>query len=116
MSSDNPVITYQDNMQLKQTSMRHLQLSKLQKEKLKQGKMWDSTVRGWRVATTCDIENLFKDEQTAVLPQREVRKLQYEDTKIGEAYFSAIAFIVFTSQEIKQGIDLLGHPVWYAML
>jgi hypothetical protein len=96
--------------------MRHLRLSKLQKEKLKQGKMWDFTVRGWRVATTCDIENLFGGEQTAVLPQRKVRKLQYEDTKIGEAYFSAIAFIVFTLQQIKQGIDLLVHPVWYGML
>ena len=78
--------------------------------------MWDFTVRGWRVATTCDIENLFGGEQTAVLPQRKVRKLQYEDTKIGEAYFSAIAFIVFTLQQIKQGIDLLEHPVWYGMV
>jgi urease accessory protein UreF len=78
--------------------------------------MWDFTVRDWRVATTCDIENLSEGEQTAVLPQRKVRKLQYEDTKIGEAYFSAIAFIVFTLQEIKQGIYLLGHPVWYGMV
>ena len=85
VSCDNPVITYQDNMQLKRTSMRHLRLSKLQKEKLKQGKMWDFTVRGWRAATVCDIEDLFGDEQSAVLPQREIQKLKYEDTKIGKS-------------------------------
>ena len=85
MSCNNPVITYQDNMQLKRTSMRDLQLSKLQKEKLKQGKMWDFNVRGWRAPTVCDIEDLCRNEQSAALPQREIQKLKYEDTKIGKS-------------------------------
>lgn len=87
MSCDNPVITYQDNMQLKRTSMRHLRLSKLQKDKLKQGKMWDFTVRGWRAANANDIEDLFEDEQTAVFPQRKLHELKYEDTKIGKLLY-----------------------------
>ena len=36
-----PVVTYQDNMQMSRTSLRHLGLSKLQKEKMRQEKMWD---------------------------------------------------------------------------
>ena len=79
-----PVITYQDNMQLKRTSLRHLRLSKLQKEKVKQGKMWDFTVRGYRATSTEDIEDLFEDAATAVLPQRDVRQLTYDDTKLGK--------------------------------
>ena len=79
-----PVITYQDNMQLARTSMRHLQLSKLQKEKVKQGKMWDFTVRGWRAANINGIEHLFDDEETASKQPRELKSLEYEETKIGK--------------------------------
>lgn len=71
-------------MQLKRTSLRHLRLSKLQKEKVKQGKMWDFTIRGYRAASTEDIEDLFEDAATAVLPQRDVRQLTYDDTKLGK--------------------------------
>jgi hypothetical protein len=84
VADDQPVITYQDNLQMKRTSMRHLRLSKLQKEKMKQNKMWDFTVRGWRVADTDGIEDLFKDKNTAVTPQRKLASLKYEDTKIGK--------------------------------
>jgi len=64
--------------------MRHLRLSKLQKDKMAQGKMWDFTVRGWRVADIKGIEELFKEPATATEPQRDITTLQYEDTKIGE--------------------------------
>ena len=73
---------YQDNMQISRTSLRHLQLSKLQKEKVLQGKMWDFTVRGWREADISGIENHFNDKE-AVKPQKLVKKLEYKDTKIG---------------------------------
>lgn len=79
-----PVITYQDNMQLARTSMRHLRLSKLQKEKVKQGKMWDFTVRGWRAANINGIEHLFDNEETASKQPRELKSLEYEETKIGK--------------------------------
>ena len=49
-----------------------------------QGKMWDFTVRGWRVADIKGIEELFKEPATATEPQRDITTLQYEDTKIGE--------------------------------
>jgi hypothetical protein len=88
VADDKPVITYQDNLQMKRTSMRHLRLSKLQKEKMKQNKMWDFTVRGWRVADTDGIEELFKVKDTGVTPQRDVSSLEYEDTKIGK-YFGS---------------------------
>ena len=47
--------------------------------------MWDFTVRGWQAATVCDIEDLLENEQSAVLPQREIQKLKYEVTKIGKS-------------------------------
>ena len=56
------------------TSMCHLQLSKLQKEKVKQGKMWNFTVRGWRVANINGIEHLFENEETASKQPRELKK------------------------------------------
>ena len=84
VADDQPVITYQDNLQMKRTSMRHLRLSKLQKEKMKQNKMWDFTVRGWRVADTTGIEELFSKKDTAATSQRKVNSLKYEDTKIGK--------------------------------
>ena len=82
-SSALPVVTYQDNMQMSRTSLRHLRLSKLQKEKMRQEKMWDFTVRGWRVANVTGMESNF-DEVEALKSQREVKKLKYEDTKIGK--------------------------------
>jgi hypothetical protein len=84
VSNDNPVIMYQDNMQMSRTSLRHLRLSKLEKEKMKQEKMWDFTVRGWHVADITGIESHFQDEKLAAKPQKEVTKLKYEDTKIGK--------------------------------
>ena len=78
---DNPVITYQDNVQLKRTSMRHLRLSKLQKDKMKQMKMWDFTVRGWRLANVAGIENLFLAQETAVDQQRKVNTLNIRTQK-----------------------------------
>jgi hypothetical protein len=78
-----PVITYQDNMQMFRTSLRHLRLSKLQEDKLKQGKMWDFTVRGWREADISGIEANFEKDDLALKPQQEVKSLKYEDTKIG---------------------------------
>ena len=83
MADDQPVITYQDNLQMKRTRMRHLRLSKLQKEKMKQNKMWDLAMRGWRIADTDGIEELFSNKDTAATSQREVSSLKYEDTKIG---------------------------------
>ena len=53
---------------------------------MKQNKMWDFTVRGWRVAETDGIEELFKVKDTGLTPQRNVKSLEFEDTKIGE-YF-----------------------------
>ncbi|KAK3745425.1 hypothetical protein QZH41_010249, partial [Actinostola sp. cb2023] len=82
VSESNPVITYQDNMQVKRTSMRHLRLSKLQKSKVKQGKMWDFTVRGWRAADITGIEDMFDDPVNTSESQKDVSKLKYEDTKI----------------------------------
>jgi hypothetical protein len=73
---------YQDNMQISCTSLRHLQLSTLQKEKVLQGKMWDFTVRGWREADISGIENHFNDKE-AVKPHKLVKKLEYKDAKIG---------------------------------
>ena len=59
-----PVITYQDNMQLMRTAMRHVRLSKLQKEKTKLNKMWDFTVRGWRVVDITGLEKEFGEKKT----------------------------------------------------
>ncbi len=50
---------------------------------MKQEKMWDFTVRGWRVADATGMEDNFKDKAKAVEPQKEVKDLKYEDTKIG---------------------------------
>ena len=71
-------------MQMSRTSLRHLRLSKLEKDKMKQEKMWDFTVRGWRVADINGMETLFKDEELSTKPQREVKTLRYKDTKIGK--------------------------------
>lgn len=70
-------------MQLMRTWLRHLRLSKLQKEKLKQNKMCDFTVRGWRVADENGIERLFKNKETAIDPQKDIKTLKYEDILIG---------------------------------
>ena len=70
-------------MQMSRTSLRHLRLSKLQKEKTKQGKMWDFTVRGWRVADVSGIESNFDDETLSMKPQQDLKDLIYEETKIG---------------------------------
>ena len=100
-----PVVTYQDNMQMSRTSLRHLRLSKLQKEKMRQEKMWDFTVRGWRVADVTGMESTF-DEVEAVKPQREVKKLEYEDTKISKfcVLNSLTERINFTSQLVRLGL------------
>lgn len=79
VNKDHPVITYQDNMQMARTSLRHLRLSKLQKEKT-----WDFTVRGWRAADITGLESYFQDEKASVKPQRLVKDVVYKDTKIGE--------------------------------
>lgn len=78
MADDQPVITYQDNLQMEITSMHHLLLSKLQKEKMKQNKMWDFTVRGWRIPDTGGLEELFNSKDTAATSQRKVNSLEYE--------------------------------------
>ena len=57
VADDQAVITYQDNLQMKRTSMRHLRLSKLQKEKMKQDKMWDFTVRVGELLTQMASKN-----------------------------------------------------------
>ena len=54
--------------------MRHLLLSKLTKDKTKQNKIWDFTVRGWRV----------DKQETAKAQQMDVGKLKYDDIKIGK--------------------------------
>ena len=84
LSVQQPIITYQDNMQISRTSLRHLRLSKLQKDKVLQGKMWDFTVRGWREANICGIEEHFKGKE--VKSQQPVKDLKYQDTKIGNVY------------------------------
>ena len=70
-------------MQIMRTSLRHLRLSKLRKEKLKQEKIWDFTVRGWRAVDLNGIEDYFRDPSTAVEPQSKVSTVKYEDTKLG---------------------------------
>ena len=82
-TSTQPVITYQDNMQMSRTSLRHLRLSKLQKAKTKQEKMWEFTVQRWRVADVSAIESNFDDEALSMKPQRDLKDLIYEETKIG---------------------------------
>lgn len=90
--SDNvPVITYQDNMQLMRTSMRHLRLSKLKQDKTAQQKMWDFTVRGYRVADISGLEELFANEATASTPQMELSSLKYEDITISMFIINSIA-------------------------
>jgi hypothetical protein len=81
VEKETPVVTFQDNMQLMRTSMRHLRLSKLHKDKVKQNKIWDFTVRGWRVADISGIEYLFQNK-SSVEPQRAVKDLKYEDLLI----------------------------------
>ena len=70
MADDKPVITYQDNLQMKRTSMRHLRLSKLQKEK-----MWDFTVID-------GIEELFKVKDTGVTSQQDVIRLNTKTQRL----------------------------------
>ena len=77
MTDDLPVVTFQDNMQMMRTSLRHLRMSKLQKEKFKQNKMWDFTVRGWRVADIEGIEDMFQDESQKVVPDMLIGKAVY---------------------------------------
>jgi hypothetical protein len=91
VADNQPVITYQDNLQMKRTSMRYLRLSKLQKEKMKQNKMWDFTVRGWRVADTDGLEELFSNKDTAATSQKEVNALEYKDTKIGKYMYNKMS-------------------------
>ncbi|KAK3754178.1 hypothetical protein QZH41_020604, partial [Actinostola sp. cb2023] len=81
MVDDCPVITFQDNMQLMRTSLRHLRLSKLHKEKVNQNKMWDFTVRGWRAADITGIEKLFQNK-SAIESQQSVKSLKYDDLLI----------------------------------
>ena len=71
-------------MQIMRTSLRHLRLSKLHKEKLRQEKVWDFTVRGWRAADTTKIQHLFQDSKSAVDPQGDVSNMKYSDTKLGK--------------------------------
>ncbi|CAB3983671.1 Hypothetical predicted protein [Paramuricea clavata] len=77
LSNQLPVITYQDNMQISRTSLRHLRLSKLQKEKIKQGKMWDFTVRGWREADITGIEHHFNEKEAVEAQKPECKKNFY---------------------------------------
>ena len=70
-------------MQIMRTSFKNLRLSKLHKEKLKQEKVWDFSVRGWRAVNTSGIEEYFWDPKTAAQPQGEVCKMKYKDTKLG---------------------------------
>ena len=81
VTDDCPVVTFQDNMQLMRTSLRHLRLSKL--HKVKQNKMWDFTVRGWRVADITGIEDLFQDESTFE-SQQVVKNLKFNDMLIAK--------------------------------
>ena len=62
-------------MQMSCTSLRNLRLSKLQKEKTKQGKMWDFTARGWRVADVSGMESNFDDEALSMKPQGDLKDL-----------------------------------------
>ncbi|CAB4006400.1 Hypothetical predicted protein [Paramuricea clavata] len=78
VEKETPVVTFQDNMQLMRTSMRHLRLSKLHKDKVKQNKIWDFTVCGWRVVDISGIEDLFQ-YKSSVEPQRAFKDLKYED-------------------------------------
>ncbi|KAK3729312.1 hypothetical protein QZH41_011439 [Actinostola sp. cb2023] len=105
-----PVITYQDNMQLMRTSMRHLRLSKLHKEKQKQNKMWDFTVRGWRKADISGIENLFKHKETAVDPQKDIRSLEYSEIKIESNQEHLELWNAFKEKKTLQKLDkVLNH-------
>ena len=80
-SSALPVVTYQDNIQ---------------------EKMWDFTVRGWRVANITGMESNF-DEVESLKSQREVKKLKYEDTKIGK--FCLLGYLT-------EGIKFTSECVW----
>ena len=68
---------------MSRTSLRHLRLSKLQKEKTKQEKMWDFTVRGWRIADVSGMELNFEDEALSTKPQKDVKDLKYDETNTG---------------------------------
>ena len=87
LKQDEPVVTFQDNMQLMRTSLRHLRLSKLQKEKAKQGKLWDFTARGWRVADITGLEEFFGSLETAAEPQQSISALEYKDVLIATVMF-----------------------------
>ena len=70
--------------------MRHLRISKLTQDKTKQNKLWDFTVRGWRVADITGIENLFSKPETAKAQQMDVEELKYNDIKIGKYIYCAL--------------------------
>ena len=89
-------------MQISRTSLRHLRLSKLQKEKIKQGKMRDFTVRGWREADITGIEHHF-NEKEAVEAQKPVKKLVFKDTKIGKC-FRFLGKLVYWAQVVIKTI------------
>ena len=84
LSVQQPIITYQDNMQISRTSLQHLRLSKLKKGKVLQGKMLDFTARGWCEANICGLEEHFKGKE--VNSQQPVKDLKCQDTKIGDVY------------------------------
>ena len=83
VSDTTPVITFQDNMQLMQTSLHHLRPSKLQKVKTKQGKVWHFTVQGWKVADVGCIEEFSSCHDNVPEAQKDVRAVKYEDLLIG---------------------------------
>jgi hypothetical protein len=91
-------------MQIHKTSLKHLRLSKLTKDKTKQNKIWDFTVRGWRVAEVSGIEDLFDKQETAKAQQTNVGKLKYDDIKIGK-------YIDLEGVIQKGGTSDLGYPI-----
>ena len=101
LKQDQQVVTFQDNTKLMPTSLRHLRLSKLQKEKSKQGKLWDFTVRGSWVADTTGLEEFFESRETAAEPQQSISSFEYKDVLIG-----TLCFMLLSSCLVLQTVKL----------
>ena len=72
---------------------------------MKQEKMWDFTVRGWRVANVTGMEDSFKDKAKAVEPQKKVNDLKYDDTKIGKLLYICIIIGSFKEMWLSLSIN-----------
>ncbi|KXJ22711.1 hypothetical protein AC249_AIPGENE10879 [Exaiptasia diaphana] len=111
VSDDTPVITYQDNMQLMRTSLRHLRLSKLKADKDSQQKMCDFTVRGYRIADISGIENLFQKKENALEPQMSLSDLEYKDITMENNVGHRMLWEDFKKRDLLRKFDVALNDV-----